>query len=1104
MRLTLLCCSLFAAPFLQASDDLRWTFESLPPESLVGDASTHSIGPTAEHFVGLPESNVALQLDGNGDYVRIPDNGPHGSLDFTQGEPITMEAWIRLDQISPGQNVYIVGKGRTHKDGPKDNQNYALRIRAVGRDGRISFLFRSAASDDLHSDWHRWTSDRGFRPDGDWHHVAVTYQFGAPASIRGYVDGKSVVGKWDMGGATERPPITDDDELWIGSSMGGSSGNSFKGAIDDVVIRRKISPKNAFENKRIVITHPPSEPKGGLIPERVNVTLHENVGSKGAWTTSLPDPFVRYEQSAFGFSRIPIPFGEGGVRRDWKGPVLLTAMADVHLPDGEGEWMLRAGGMARLWIDDQVVANTPAHLGNSSGHGNVVPYEQQDPWLRPPRAGHSEEYATHHQLDSGLARITLQTMIGGDGLRHEIGEVMVAFRANRADAWQLVSLGEPYTITDGDWQRYVRSLDPIVQSIDDRLRRQASSTEDAYWKERHQRSREYIASLPPLSITNNRSSQTVPGHEIDVLIDRRLEELNAAETVTARTSDAQFLRRLYLDTVGVVPTPQEQKTFQALKGSLRERRQKLVDTVLADPRWADHWTAYWMDVLAENPNVLKPTLNNSGPFRWYLYDMMRDNVPVDRWVTGLIRMNGSLLRGGPAGFSMAAENDVPMAAKAHVATSAFLAANMKCARCHDAPYHDWTQKDLFSIAAMLGRTSIKIPASSSVPQEFFAGEDEGESLITLSLKPGEKVSAEWPLSSYTTDVAPISDEFGGQRDSRDELAYHFTRPENQQFAKTIVNRIWQRLMGEGIVEPIDDWEGADPSHPELLEHLARELAANQFDAKHVARLILNSDAYQRQSIDQPVTRNESARTFGAPRQRRMSAEQLVDSLHAVVGRPMDSDELTFDPEARMNPSAHNNLGLPTRAWQFTSLSNERDRPALSLPRASAITECLEAFGWTGSRQEPINHRQDEANVIQPGMLAGGLLSIQLTRLTDQDELTGLAIRATSPDDLVDQIFVRFLTRPPRDNERARFSKLLRDGFDDRVLKEATLPETPIREPFVSWANHLHPDATDVRLRQSARLRLGPEASRRLNPDWRERFEDAVWALINTPEFIFLP
>ena len=235
----------------------------------------------------------------------------------------------------------------------------------------------------------------------------------------------------------------------------------------------------------------------------------------------------------------------------------------------------------------------------------------------------------------------------------------------------------------------------------------------------------------------------------------------------------------------------------------------------------------------------------------------------------------------------------------------------------------------------------------------------------------------------------------------------------------------------------------------------------------------------------------------------MTAEQVVDSMHVAVGRTMNSDELTFDPEARMKPPAQNNLGVPRRAWEFTSLSNERDRPALSLPRAAAVTECMEAFGWKGARQEPINHRQTDANVIQPGILAGGLLSIQLTRLTDNDALTAAALQADSAESLVEHLFQSFLTRSPTNHEQVRFVELLREGFEDRALKVPALAETPIREPVVSWANHLHPEATEVRLRQSARLRNGPPPSRWLETEWRERLEDAAWALMNTPEFLFV-
>ena len=624
-----------------------------------------------------------------------------------------------------------------------------------------------------------------------------------------------------------------------------------------------------------------------------------------------------------------------------------------------------------------------------------------------------------------------------------------------------------------------------VLRINDRLRRRAAIAEDEYWNDRHSHAKEYAESLPKLDHDS-----------IDAFVDTKLAASNVA--AEGPLDDDTFLRRLFLDCTGVVPTVAEIESYKAMKGGREEWVRRATD----DPRWADHWTVYWMDVLAENPNILKATLNNTGPFRWYLYDMMRDNVSVDRWVTNLIRMEGSEKYGGPAGFGIATQNDVPMAAKAHVLGSAFLGINMKCARCHDAPYHDWTQKDLFSIAAMLAGESIDVPETSSVPKEFFGDESEEESLISVTLKPGEKVKPNWPLAEPKDQ--PATHDNSKSSDSREHLAFRITRPENQRFAETIVNRIWGRLLGEAIVEPIDDWEGASPSHPGLLSYLARELITHDYDVKHVTRLILQSDAYGRTAADRDIVRDEDKRFFASPRVRRMSAEQLVDSLHVVVGSPIDSDELTFDPEARMKPTAMINLGAPRRAWQFTSLSNERDRPALSLPRAGAVCECLEAFGWKGTRQEPINHRDEEANVLQPAILASGLLSLQLTRLTDRSELTSVCVDVSSPEQLVRYLFQRFLGRRPTKPEHKRFVSLLAEGFDSRVLRTPALPETPLREPPISWANHLNAEATLVRNREMERLRNGPPPTGRLSTEWRERAEDAVWALINTPEFQFTP
>src|SRR5690606_7992158 len=152
-------------------------------------------------------------------------------------------------------------------------------------------------------------------------------------------------------------------------------------------------------------------------------------------------------------------------------------------------------------------------------------------------------------------------------------------------------------------------------------------------------------------------------------------------------------RRLTLDTLGVIPDAAEVAAF--LADDRPDKRARAIDARLADQRWADGWMGYWQDVLAENPGILQPTLNNTGPSRRYLHTALRDNTPFDRLATELIRMEGSVHGGSPAGFGVASQNDAPMVARTHVLAKAFLAVEMKCARCHDAPFHPFAQADLF-------------------------------------------------------------------------------------------------------------------------------------------------------------------------------------------------------------------------------------------------------------------------------------------------------------------------------------------------------------------------------------------------------------------------
>ena len=566
-------------------------------------------------------------------------------------------------------------------------------------------------------------------------------------------------------------------------------------------------------------------------------------------------------------------------------------------------------------------------------------------------------------------------------------------------------------------------------------------------------------------------------------------------TVADLSSDEEFLRRTYLDLVGTVPALNEAKSFHADRDP--NKRAKLIDHLLADPRWADAWVPYWQDVLAENPNIVNPTLNNTGPFRWWIYDVFRDAKPWDVAVTELVMMEGSPLGGGPAGFGVAAQNDSPMAAKAGILASAFLGTEMKCARCHDAPYHPVTQADLFHLAAMLDRKPVSVPASSTVPTSKLSRKP----LVTVALKAGEKLDPRWTLTELLESERIPSLPTGLENDSRAKLAALITAPANERFAEVMVNRIWRRYMGRGLVEPPHDWNQAKCSHPELLKWLAREFVAAGYSIKHITRLVMASHAYQRKaSCDR-----DAFRLFAAPAKRRLGPEVLADSLHDAFGKTYDTDIICFDLDGIRPWNMGGNYGVPRRAWQFPYLSNDRDRPTLSLPKAAAVTELLGAYGWDGNRQSPVTDRAAEPTLLQPALLANGNAARRLTRLSDDSELTKLCLDATSPTKLVDDLFLRTLSRYPRPEERAAFVTLLVPGFESRNVV-GPFPPTPPRptQPYASWAHHHADEAVRIKYAENEAVRRGAPPTSRLSNDWRERAEDALWALMNSPEIVFVP
>ncbi|MGE3819183.1 MAG: DUF1553 domain-containing protein [Isosphaeraceae bacterium] len=821
-----------------------------------------------------------------------------------------------------------------------------------------------------------------------------------------------------------------------------------------------------------------------------DVTLWEKLPKGWGWEVPNGEPADRFEAPALGFVRLPAKYDARGIESDRSSPFLLRATATLNRPAGEYRLILRSRNAARLVVGGAVVAETNPINPNASGHEEVPDLAPpEDPRWRYVATG-DQERIVPWKSDGTPVLVELWVLIGDKKMRHETGELSVSVAA-AGGVPSVVGSDDRIALTDEGWTRFAASEAARLHAFDNGRRRLAARSDDAYWNRRHEAAARIARHDPP---------PTPPGD--GNLIDRHMAEAlrDAGVPRVEPADDAAFFRRLALDVTGLIPDPDALEAF--LADPSPDKRTKAVDAMLADPRWADGWMGYWQDVLAENPGILKPTLNNTGPFRKYLHGAFLDNTPADRLVTELTRLGGSALGGGPAGFGVASQNDAPMAAKAQILAKAFLAAEMKCARCHDAPSHPYDQADLFGLAGMLAGKPVAVPVSSTV-RSLPGGRTPA---VSITLKAGEQVPPHWNLDAIGDEDVP-EDLLPPDASPRDRLALLITSPTNARFAPVMVNRLWKRYLGVGLVEPVDDWDDSPTAlQPALLDALAREFMSGGYDLKRLARLILTSQTYQGQVRPGGSTDEERATLAALPARRRMSAEQVLDSVYAAVGKPFRAEELNLDPDGRRPPQDFLNLGVPTRAWQFTSLSNERDRPALSLPVAQSLVDVLETFGWRASRQDPITDRDEATTPLQPAMLANGVAAQRATRLSDDGAVTELCLKDQPAKDLVEDVYLRILSRRPTSAETARAVAYLGETFAGRVVPGAKRNvqafHTPARR--VSWSNHLSPEATRIQLEMEKAARAGDPPTDRLTPAFRERMEDLVWALLNSPEFVFLP
>lgn len=376
----------------------------------------------------------------------------------------------------------------------------------------------------------------------------------------------------------------------------------------------------------------------------------------------------------------------------------------------------------------------------------------------------------------------------------------------------------------------------------------------------------YLGYVAVCRITSPRLGVTFPrpkeNNFIDGLVWDKLERLGIEPSPLA--DDAEFLRRVYLDTIGTLPTPEEAKTF--LDDSSPDKRVKLIDQLLERPEYADFWTMKWLDILRADQLQISP--QGAVAMQRWLKRHFSENRPFDQFARELLTVQGNTSAVGPGSFyKILSEPDEA----ARSISQLLLGVRIECAQCHHHPSERWTQADYVGLAGFF--TGLKL---KKLPN----GE---QALITLEGKdlPHPRSGELVPARALGADAA----DFAVTRDRRRVLADWMTATDNPYFAQAIANRLWSHYMGRGLVEPIDDIRDTNPATNEpLLNALADHMRAVRFDLKAYTRTLLNSRVYQLSSHTNASNASD-VQNFSHAVYKSMPAEVLLDAISQSTGVP---------------------------------------------------------------------------------------------------------------------------------------------------------------------------------------------------------------------------
>jgi len=492
---------------------------------------------------------------------------------------------------------------------------------------------------------------------------------------------------------------------------------------------------------------------------------------------------------------------------------------------------------------------------------------------------------------------------------------------------------------------------------------------------------------------------------IDTHVFAKLKQMTIAPSDLGADSD--FVRRAYLDCIGRMPTAEEARAFVASTDA--DKRNKLIDTLVALPEFADFWALKWADVLRSNRKTIQ--LKGSTGYQTWLRERFAKNEPFNEVVKELLTATGNSYTNPPANYYRISKEPTVLAEST---AQLFLGVRMQCAKCHNHPFERWSQDDYYGLSAVFARVRTKPAASVSDSKPAAATSAE----VVLVERSGE---VNQPRTGKT--MKPRFPGKGDQdlppgTDRRAAFADWLTAVDNPFFAKSVANRVWFHLMGRGIVDPVDDFRESNPSaNDELLNALAADFAQNKYDLRRLVTTIMKSRTYQLSAMPNETNRDDT-KYFSRAVTKLLTAEQLLDAICDYTGVPEKF------------------AGLPagTRAIQ--------------LPDGEVNHPFLKTFGQPARELACECERESDGNLAQALQLING----------------------------------------PTVNEKVK-------NADNRVgkLLAAKKSDTEILSELYMIGLARQPDA------EESKVALAHVAK---GTDKRKAWEDVMWAILNTREFLF--